>query len=404
MQTVHVTTPFGRRRMTLALVKGQLESADLSGGKAADKWKIFRDACDARTLLGLKDRALAVLNALLSFHPETELKADDNLIVFPSNAQLSARANGIAGTTLRENLALLVKAGLIHRKDSPNGKRYARRGEDGGIGDAYGFSLAPLLARADELALMAQQVAAERLRVRVLREKITILRRDLRKLISAAMEEGADGDWHSMEAHYIAAVATIARAKMPDELDDVLETLALLREEVINLLEMQLEMQKTDGNASEIRQHIQNTKSDSNNELEPRSETEQGPMVRERPQRESEPQRPFPLGMVLKACPDIGDYGPDGAVSSWRDLMAAAVVVRSTLGVSPSAYQEACEVMGAENAATAMACILERAGQINSAGGYLRDLTRRATRGEFSLGPMLMALMRARTGQEKRTG
>lgn len=36
------------------------------------------------------------------------------------------RANGIAGTTLRENLALLVDAGLIHRNDSPNGKRYAR--------------------------------------------------------------------------------------------------------------------------------------------------------------------------------------------------------------------------------------------------------------------------------------
>ncbi|GAJ96064.1 hypothetical protein RRH01S_16_00140 [Rhizobium rhizogenes NBRC 13257] len=42
-----------------------------------------------------------------------------------------------------------------------------------------------------------------------------------------------------------------------------------------------------------------------------------------------------------------------------------------------------------------MACILERAGHINSDGGYLRDLTRRAENGEFSLGPMLMALMRS---------
>jgi replication initiation protein RepC len=30
------------------------------------------------------------------------------------------------------------------------------------------------------------------------------------------------------------------------------------------------------------------------------------------------------------------------------------------------------------------------------AGGYLRDLTRRAEAGEFSLGPMLMALIGAR--------
>ncbi|MDB5525148.1 MAG: replication protein, partial [Rhizobium sp.] len=45
-------------------------------------------------------------------------------------------------------------------------------------------------------------------------------------------------------------------------------------------------------------------------------------------------------------------------------------------------------------AATVMACILERGGHINSAGGYLRNLTDRARKGEFGLGPMLMALLR----------
>ena len=114
--------------------------------------------------------------------------------------------------------------------------------------------------------------------------------------------------------------------------------------------------------------------------------------------------RPFPLGMVLRACPGIADYGPAGGIGSWRDLMTAAVVVRSMLGVSPSAYQEACEVMGPENAATVIACILEKGGHINSAGGYLRDLTRRAEKGEFSLGPVLMALLRANGGEIKRAG
>ena len=97
-------------------------------------------------------------------------------------------------------------------------------------------------------------------------------------------------------------------------------------------------------------------------------------------------------------------YGPGGGISSWRDLMAAAVVVRSMLGVSPSAYHQACEILGPENAAAVMACILERGGQINSAGGYLRDLTRRAEKGEFSLGPMLMALMRANAPGDRKAG
>ena len=52
-------------------------------------------------------------------------------------------------------------------------------------------------------------------------------------------------------------------------------------------------------------------------------------------------------------------------------------------------------VLGPENAATVIACILERRGQINSAGGYLRELTRRAEGSGFAIGPMLMAQLRA---------
>jgi replication initiation protein RepC len=112
----------------------------------------------------------------------------------------------------------------------------------------------------------------------------------------------------------------------------------------------------------------------------------------------------FPLGLVLQACPEILAYGPDGNVSSWRDLMVAAVVVRSMLGVSDTAYQEACEAMGQENAATVMACVLQRTGSITSAGGYLRDLTRRTIRGEFAVGPMLMALARANSSMTAQSG
>jgi replication initiation protein RepC len=103
----------------------------------------------------------------------------------------------------------------------------------------------------------------------------------------------------------------------------------------------------------------------------------------------------FPLSVVLNACPQVADYGPGGSIGNWREMMAAAVVVRSMLGISPSAYQDACEIMGPENAAVAVACILERANMINSAGGYLRDLTKKAGQGEFSLGPMIMAALRA---------
>lgn len=98
--------------------------------------------------------------------------------------------------------------------------------------------------------------------------------------------------------------------------------------------------------------------------------------------RAGDPIKAFPLGMVFRACPQIADYGPGGRIANWRDLMAAAVVIRQMLGVSPSAYQDACEAIGPENAATAIACILESGWAIR----YLRDLTARTGPREFPSG------------------
>ncbi len=106
---------------------------------------------------------------------------------------------------------------------------------------------------------------------------------------------------------------------------------------------------------------------------------------------------------MLKACPDIADYAVDG-ISNWRDLMHTAAQVRGYLGVSPSAYEDACHVMGPETAAVVIACILQRVQHINSAGGYLRALTEKARAGQFSVGPMLMAALKSNGGPGRMTG
>ncbi|MGV2129809.1 plasmid replication protein RepC [Agrobacterium vitis] len=394
METGNVTTPFGRRGMTLALVRRQVAASDIKPGKRADKWKIFRDVSAAMDLLGIQSNSLAVLDALLSFYPENELRQDAQLVVFPSNAQLALRAHGLAGATLRRHIAVLLDAGLIVRKDSANGKRYARKDNAGQIEQAFGFDLSPLLARSEELAMMAQQVMADRATFRKAKESLTICRRDVRKLITAAIEEGAQGDWHEIECAYISLVGKISRTPALSEVTLVLDEMNILKRDIVKRLENQVNVEKNSANAAQFERHIQNSNTKYITEFEPRSRKEQEAMTEHDNSPKRLPIKSFPLGMVLKACPSVGDYGPDGKIANWRDLMTAAVVVRSMLGVSPSAYQEACEIMGQENAATAIACILERANFINSAGGYLRDLTRRSQQGEFSLGPMMMALLR----------
>lgn len=203
--------------MTYAMLTDQLAAQRIDENASVDKWKLYRWLCEARTRIGVSDRALSLLNALLSFYPKSELLGSDSLIVFPSNAQLSLRAHGMAEATIRRHIAALVDAGLLIRRDSANGKRFARRDSEGDIGQAFGFSLAPLLQRAEELEAMAAEVVAERLHFQSLRERLTICRRDIVKLLDASGDEAdvaEDEEIERMRSLYRDVMAGLPESRM----------------------------------------------------------------------------------------------------------------------------------------------------------------------------------------------
>ena len=394
MERLSVTTPFGRRPMTLALARQQTTVFDIPSGKSVDKWRVHRDACDARGRLGLQDRSLAVLNALLSFYPKAILEEGEDLVVFPSNNQLSSRANGIAGSTLRRSLLALIEAGLIARRDSPNGKRYARRDAKGEIETAYGFDLSPLLVRSDELATLAEEVAADRRRFRIAKERVSLCRRDTRKLIAAAVIEALPGDWERLDAELSGIIARIPRAPTTDELLSLAHELTVLHETVVKQLQMQQKTESLTSNGSQTDQHIQDQNTQSIIEFEQAVESA-GEQKSVPDTAETIQSKIFPLTMVLRACPQASALGRGGRITSWSEMLSAATTISSMLEISPSAFRAAEAAMGQQTAAAVIACIYERSDQINSAGGYLRDLTAKAAGGKFSAGPMVMALLRA---------
>jgi len=180
MQTSISTTPFGRRPYSLTQMEPHLIANACPQDALVDKWKIYDDVCAAKAAIGLSDRSLTVLKALLSFHPDTVLTGDGPVIVFPSNKNLAKRASGMAENTLRRHLATLVETGVIIRRDSPNGKRYARKGQGGEIETAFGFDLTLIVARAAEFQRLAAEAKAAEQVLRHLRERITILPMDCR--------------------------------------------------------------------------------------------------------------------------------------------------------------------------------------------------------------------------------
>jgi replication initiation protein RepC len=405
------TTPFGRRMLSLAHVASQINAKARPLEKAVHKWNVFRAICAARARLGVSERSLSVLNALLTFHPETALTGE-GLIVFPSNQQLALRAHGMAPATLRRHLAALVDGGLVIRRDSPNGKRYARKGRGGDIELAFGFDLGPLVARADEFEALAEEVRAEERALKLMRERITICRRDIAKMIATGMEENVPvhcamagpADWLGVYTLYRGILARIPRTATRQQIEPIAEELFMLADEVLGLLEIHVKTRNPDANESHNERHKQNSNPDPLTDLEPASREGRGPVAEPSPETPRMPEQAFPLGMVLDACPDIVDYSK-GGISNWRDFVATAAVVRPMLGISPSAWAEAREAMGELPAGIVVAAILQRGEAINSAGGYLRSLTTRAQAGKFSLGPMLMALIgnRRRAANEKIT-
>ena len=142
-------------------------------------------------------------------------------------------------------------------------------------------------------------------------------------------------------------------------------------------------------------------------------------------------QRPETRGSISARARNLGNGGAKGPSKSrdrrgpirwgwcWRPVPISSISLRaefrrggisrrrprwfaSAIGVSPDAWAQALEVLGEHDASIVIAAILQRGEEIKSAGGYLRVLTAKARAGEFSLGPVLMALLRGKAAKAAR--
>jgi len=390
------STPFGRS-LSLAMVATRVKAEHCPPETIAEKWKVLDNLREAKQAVGISDRALSVLNALLTFHQDTTLALGADLIVYPSNRSLILRANGMAPATLRRNLAALVHAGLILRRDSPNGKRYARKGQGGEIEQAFGFDLTPLVVRAAEFERLAAEARAATKARYLLREEISLLRRDISQTILLGLGEGLPGPWASFLDRFRAFGAMPARNAEAVLLAAIAADLRAFWREVDKCLSDHLKQENMSTNESHTERHQQNSNSDPSNDSESGCRVEEEGTLSLDPDPPKQLVRAFPLGLVLQACPDIAMYTRGGeGITTWHALSEAAAVVRPILGISPSAWAEACDVMGHDNAAITLAAILQRAEAIRSPGAYLRNLTQRARAGQFSLGPVITAQLNAK--------
>ena len=411
-----LTTPFGARAMTLGMAAVQIASREKlkeqgtdnrnnsSGSQNGDhlvhKWQVLSDITEAKDAVGLTDRALAVLSALLSFHQEITL-GSGSLIVFPSNDKLSQRAHGMSPATLRRHLASLIDADVIIRRDSPNGKRYARFDRQGEVAQAYGFDLSPLVLRAEEFSHLAEAARERKLAMKLIREKITLIRRDILKNLELVQDEGIECDWNNLRLEFMSLTSMIRPTSSQEELESCFVQFQVIASDLTKTIEHHIKSLKMSGNESQNERHkqyqTQPLDSDTNGYSIIQSDFNETPLSE--PSEKRYRLKGFTLSFVLETCPDILDYSLY-EMGSWSDFIKTAELLRSMLGISPDAWEEACRVIGKLEASVIIACLLQKGQEIKSAGGYLRALTRNASEGQFSIGPLLMSIAKKRLDEK----
>ncbi|MBE2276784.1 MAG: replication initiation protein RepC [Rhodobacteraceae bacterium] len=372
-------------------------------GRPVNKWELLRELSKAQAAFGVTERDLTVLQGLLSFFPDDALGGNTEMVVFPSNKAICERLNGMPCSTMRRHIARLVDAGLLMRRDSPNGKRYARKHGEERV--AFGFDLSPLYCQSEEVARAAEAVREAEDRVRRLREVVSLMRRDLAALAEFGEEvQPGLGLWDQFRDKAVLTARALRRKLTLEELSAFRADLEALLDHARNVIDGP-ETEKMNTNGANIERHYHNSNEESI-DLEPA--LEKGGAAVGAPDVETDAPSAdveeadtrrvpkIPLHLVIAGCPSLKTFY-QGDIRHWHQLFDAACHVRPAMGISASAWEEAQRFMGPEQASIVVVAMLERFADIRSPGGYLRALTSKAAAGEFSCGPMVMALMSRRS-------
>lgn len=370
--------------------------------------------------LGLKPADLMLLDTLAALTQPQDWEERRKPIVWPSNAYLIEQT-GFSLSALKRHARRLAESGIIAFQDSPNGKRWGRRDDEGHIIEAYGFDLAPLAARFEEFDALHADLQAERALCQRLKRQITVARRMLRARIETALQGGLRGPWNQFAEHLEGLLAGLPRRSVASETLDLI--LSRFRELQARVETVFLDAWSGAGQGAET-DHVVEKSTDSV-KMNPRrviyephipstnqlhsvtgncSENEQAAGVAPKPAPvapdadDAPPESPdipdrsavaLDVNTVMQACPHFATWARDlgGYLRDWGDVYRVAGQLRPMIGVSEHAWLEAQDGMGKQAAAAAMALVFDKhcAGEVASPGGYLRGMADKAGTGELHL-------------------
>jgi replication initiation protein RepC len=354
--------------------------------------------------LGLSPRLRDAIDVLFAFSAPQDWQPGARPIVWPSNRKLEITL-GLGRRQVQNVLNALIRANLITPIDSPTGRRWGHRdARTGRIIEAYGFDLSPIGHRHDEFVALAERAAAEERERAALRRRLTIVRKAIQQIAETAIEHRlTDRNWHYWLAEALTLALTIRDDLPLDGLQAVVAELEQRRAEGETALRVAFDSQQN-ASAGAIectpitttnQPKADNSATGNAGSKQPCNGQGDSPASTD-PVSPKHSQQPLPAvtpKFLLTVSPELKPY-IYSALPSWADIVDAANALRQQLGISRSAWIDACQAMGRYQAATAIAVIAAKRETIRSPGGYLRGMIDRAHNDELHLINSLWGLAR----------
>jgi replication initiation protein RepC len=367
----------------------------VSDERAVSRKELASAGRDAMKALLLRPACRQLLGELIGCWGEKMIAG--KVLVWPSNEYL-CRRTGLSVRAVRYGIRSLIDLRLIAPKDSANGKRFAIKNRGGEIVDVYGFDLTPVYDRAGEwVEEIREQELARKARSRLF-DEVTICRRAIQDVLAALAQRYPQAGAARVTDAFESLVAETPRRNLSHD-ERALERVTDRWRRLRSLAEETFYSAASGGKTCS---HIETKPSESLNrnlEQEASGEAELG----------ESPSLPYdivPVELTVEACPAILEYVE--APRSEVDLVAAARVLRSTLGASPTVWSEASEKIGPLKAAAAVCLVLQlyendansSTPKIRNPGGYLRSVVRMVADGRMNLRYEMMTLIRKRGAPE----
>lgn len=431
MQNIGFNEPPVGGRKSSPQIRAMLEIAgDFEGlPEGTTKYNLLHLVKDVGPYAGFTRGMIALLEYYVMFTRDSDWAAGGRPIVYQSVVK-TARYFGVSERQIQYLESALGNAGALTWHSSGNNKRFGyRHAESGELIDAYGVDLSPLGALRERLEKKKIERSTLDEAWYSAKRQISWYRGRIRGMLAEAgaiprLQDLAIENQRAYEGinRHIRSYMTL------NDLNDLLEAHIKLHDELKVGIEAQAPAAQNWEKNSDLTQNSSSTDDkefvhiySTNNSLSLKRDTS-SPMDNapkgsvadssvDNPAQSSGGENGtgenadtvidelarISWKQVLAAASDrFSAYLPLHNRVDWRDVVDAAYQMLPTLGISKSAWADACKVLDRQGAALCIIIIDQKAqaGQIRNPGGYLREMTARAQKGELKLHKSIFGLLK----------